>query len=500
MAEAIDLSWKSGFQADVDVGPLLRLLWEVRCGDFIKTRTGEGYAHYALYPESYLEAARTSGLTANTFVIGIRSIGVGLGALIAAALGAPPAISLRPVGHPFDREIRAAPGLVEAKAANPEVHFAIADEGPGLSGSSFASVARWLQRHGVATNRIHFFPSHAGQPGSSAAWKIRVIWNGVQRHPACPDQFIAQANGLRSWVEKKIGKVEFLQEISSTISRTKTCPPPHDARFARRKLIARNADGLWLVKFAGIGEIGERKFRDATALASAGFGPEVAALCHGFLVQKWVEGRPLNEFAYDRKKFVMVLGSYLAFRARHLGPPGAGASVEALRSMAIHNTSRSLGAEAASALEWRLAASASLHDRVHRVRTDNRLHAWEWLATERGILKIDAVDHCEAHDLIGCQDIAWDIAGSIVEYGLVDNEITDLCRMVRATGGPEIDGEMIAAFLPCYLAFQVGLWSTAAPSCFETAAMANLYADKLSRYLRQQSLTEPCRRADITAS
>lgn len=71
----------------------------------IRIRRPEGYAHYALYPESFLEAALRSGLTSETVVIGVRSIGVGLGALVAAALGSRPAYSLRPTGDPFRRHV-----------------------------------------------------------------------------------------------------------------------------------------------------------------------------------------------------------------------------------------------------------------------------------------------------------------------------------------------------------------------------------------------------------
>jgi hypothetical protein len=480
MAQAVDRSWRSGFRAEVDVPTLLQPLWDVGCGGIVRTRVAEGYAHYALYPESYLEAARRSGLEANTSVIGIRSIGVGLGALVAAALEASPATTLRPVGHPFDRQIRAAPELIAAHAANPDVHFAVVDEGPGLSGSSFASVGKWLCSQGVATNRIHFFPSHDGAPGLAGTTDTRKMWNGVQRHPARLDDFLCHADGLRSWVEEQVGPLEsFVDETSGPLCQK--ARHPHDARFARRKFLGQTSGVRWLVKFAGLADTGERKLHDAKALARAGMGPEVACLCHGFLVQRWTDGRPLDSFGLERGEFLLRLGSYLAFRASGLGFPTQGASLEALYEMAIHNTSRSLGTEAASMVRRRLAGL--LDCRVHRIRTDNRLHAWEWLVTKRGILKVDAVDHCEGHDLIGCQDIAWDIAGSIVEHDLTADEIGYLCKRIGRNGGVEVEKTMIAAMLPCYLAFQLGLWSTATPSTSRTVNLSNLYAGKLSRCL-----------------
>lgn len=103
--------------------------------------------------------------------------------------------------------------------------------------------------------------------------------------------------------------------------------------------------------------------------------------------------------------------------------------------MAAYNAAQALGAATGALLERRLQGLDRLQARVHPIRTDNRLHAWKWVATERAILKLDGVDHCEAHDLIGCQDIAWDIAGSIAEHGLGEREVIALCQRVHAAGG-----------------------------------------------------------------
>ncbi|MBP0582554.1 hypothetical protein J8I29_24720 [Labrys sp. LIt4] len=494
MAEAIDLSWTNTRAEAADHGTLVLLLQEIHFDGLIKTRTGEGFAHYALYPESYLEAARSSGLAANSCVIGIRSIGIGLGALVAAALHAAPAISVRPVGHPFDRKIHADRDLLEEKVVDRSVAFAIVDEGPGLSGSSFASVARWLLEQGVETHRIHFFPSHEGQPGSSASPETRAIWDCVTHHPASRHDIVFHSRGLRHWVGEKIGPVDGdLRDLSCDRVMAAPVCPPEDGRFARRKLIAHAAGSRWLVKFAGLGDVGQRKFHDASRLAAAGFGPETVALCHGFIVQKWVEGRPLDESCVDRNAFLRRLGDYLAFRARRLGGSGPGASLQKLGEMAMHNAAQALGTEAAALLERRLASLDVLHDRVRPIRSDNRLHAWEWLITPGSILKLDGLDHCEGHDLIGCQDIAWDVAGAIVEHGLEHREVVALCRRVQAAGGATPDPDLIFGLLPCYLAFQLGLWATATPAGPRAKALANTYEESLVRCLRSDICGTPVR-------
>jgi hypothetical protein len=484
MARAIDLSWRSHFQVEINLGPFLQQLKKIRLGGDIGTRIGEGFAHYGLFPESYLEAARESGLAANTCVIGVRSIGVGLGALVSAALDAAPALSVRPVGPAFNRQIHAEAKILGGKAADPDVNFAIVDEGPGLSGSSLAGVARWLLAQGIRTERIHFFPSHAGEPGLSASSETRAIWERVARHPASKHDIIGHPRGLRHWVEEKMGPLKGpLLDWSRELNSLTAGWEPKDERFARRKLIAHTDTASWLIKFAGLGAIGERKFRDAVALSGAGFGSQTVALCYGFIVEKWVEGRLLDPFRGDRNRFLDRLGAYLAFRAQNLGAPGPGASLQELRKMAVYNTAHALGNEASTLLDRRLHRLDLLQDRVRPIRTDNRLYPWTWVETEHAILKLDGVDHCEAHDLIGCQDIAWDIAGSIVEYGLDKHEVAALCRRIQSAAGIDLHPELLSALVPCYIAFQLGLWSTASP-CPDTKALAASYAARLVRCLQ----------------
>jgi hypothetical protein len=126
----------------------------------------EGYAFYALHPALYAAAAARLP-PADWRVIGIRSIGTGLAAVAASALRAPPPVTVRPGGHPFSRELRLAPELKAEWAAH-DGSFAVVDEGPGLSGSSFGAVADALERLGVPRERIAFLPGHGGDLGPSS--------------------------------------------------------------------------------------------------------------------------------------------------------------------------------------------------------------------------------------------------------------------------------------------------------------------------------------------
>src|SRR5215217_4658376 len=106
LAAMIDASWRHGVAAPAVPWPALEPLGGLDGAMTLRTNEAEGYAFYALYPESYLEAARRSGLGPRTAVIGIRSIGTGLAALVAAVLRTPLPVTVRPVGHPYRRELR----------------------------------------------------------------------------------------------------------------------------------------------------------------------------------------------------------------------------------------------------------------------------------------------------------------------------------------------------------------------------------------------------------
>ena len=94
---------------------------------------------------------------------------------------------------------------------------------------------------------------------------------------------------------------------------------------------------------------------------------------------------------------------------------------------------------------------------------DGRLHAWEWRRGADGRpIKLDGLDHCEAHDLIGAQDLAWDVAAAGVELGM-DTE--RLRRIAAAQAQQALDPGRVAFQSLAYLAFQIGWWTFAAQGC-----------------------------------
>lgn len=473
-------SWFSGFAQDgADCTAELDACAALLPPDPIETRQPEGYAFYALYPETYLEAARAlaAARAGRWRVVGIRSIGTSLAALVAMELGAPCPFTLRPAGHPFQRQI-----MADASERRPtsdgDTAWAIVDEGPGLSGSSFAAVARWLEGAGIAFERQHFFTSHAQGPGAQTSEAIRSVWRRVQVQHRSFDEAILHAahpaHRLDGWVEALIGRLRApLRDITGggwralhgCAEKGAAAPPAHPWQ-ERRKFLAETDAGPWLVKFVGLGRRGERLLERARELAAAGFSPAPAGLCHGFLVERWHgDMRPLSGAMASnlRERLVERIADYLSFRARSFAAaPDSGASLQRLCEMGRYNSGQALGAHAAAAWQPLSAAAERLASAVARVETDSRLHAWEWLAAGERLLKTDALDHHAGHDLIGCQDIAWDVAGAAVEFDLAPAEQRRLVgRMAAREEGVRVRQELVGFYRPCYLAFQLGYWRMA---------------------------------------
>ncbi len=480
----------------------------------IEVSTPEGYAFYGLYPEAYLAAAEEAldALPDGPLrVIGIRSIGTGLAACVAAVAGErATTASVRPVGHPFTRRVDVGPQL-ERKllaGAGPAPSFAVVDEGPGLSGSSFGSVADWLEERGVAPAAITFFPSHRGEPGPYANQRHRTRWRRARRYVADFETLFAAPGArwpLARWTEDLAGEPTApLEELSAGRWREKLFPdrsrwPAADVQGERRKYLLKAGGGRWLLKFAGLGRYGQEALELAQALGEERLIPPVAGLRHGFLIGPWLwDARPLPlvegmRVGEGRRRLLDAVAAYLAFRAARLPAPQEvrGATPLRLFEMVLHNTQAALGRAFTGALEeWRgrLPEIARL---ARPVRTDNKMHAWEWLVTPRGeILKADALDHHRGNDLVGAQDVAWDLAGAAVELDLDDGALERLAAAVaHRSGHPRAQPFQLAFYTLAYLAFQTGRHTLAAEA-LESAAPAESagmrgeaarYAERLRR-------------------
>jgi hypothetical protein len=502
-------SWASAFAdvdagADADDGSPLRELERRRpllADGEIDVKQPEGYAFYALYPESYYVAARA--LPPQRWqVIGVRSIGTSLACMVAAGLGAASPITVRPKGPAFTRTVATDPARIDGGAEA----YALVDEGPGLSGSSLAAVASWLLDAGVAEHRIHFFASHRQGPGPHASEATRSLWAragaDARVHATSFDDLVlhaaAPAHRLETWLSTLIGPlVAPLREVGGGAWRDlqrragdAALPPVHPWQ-ERRKFVAL-AEGAWLVKFNGLGARAMNKLARAQALAGAGFTAEPRGCCHGFIVERWHgDAVVLPERLSSEARPVLLerIAGYLAFRMRFAAPADSGASIAALAAMARRNSEEALDASAAEAWARWTAALPALAAAVRPIETDNRMHRWEWLAVSGSILKTDALDHCSGHDLIGCQDVAWDVAGAAAEFELSEAEQRALAERIGALAGVGVSAPLVRFYDGCYAAFQLGYYDDAARSAGATEEAPRLhaararYAERLRRVL-----------------
>ena len=494
----------------------------------IAVRVPEGYVHYGLYPETYLEAARAlRGEPGPLQVIGIRSIGTGLAGAVAAAAGGETSsrteiVSVRPGGHPFCRRIDLGADLGRRLLGPAGTRYAVVDEGPGLSGSSFGSVADWLEDRGVPAESIVFFPSHPGDLGPHASDRHRRRWARARRLTADFDRLFLAADApalppLRGRGADRAGGRppgglggRPLAGAAPGRGGDPLAGGPLSPGAAKAPALSRRGrkageagDNRWLLKFAGLGRYGEEALSRAAALSEAGLSPPVAGLRHGFLVGPWLAGaRPLPAVAtlpaaVDREALLDQVARHLLFLAeRFPSPPGSGASPTRLLEMATFNTGEALGADLAAELSrWR-DRLPGLESRARTVATDNRMHAWEWLVLPDGrILKCDALDHHRGNDLVGAQDPAWDLAGAAVELELTGEERERLHERLERRGATRVPSRDLPFYEAAYLAFQLG-HHTLAAAALEPGApseavrhrrAAERYTDRLRLRLERHS-------------
>lgn len=458
--------------------------------DRIVCKTAEGFAFYAVHPAAYAAAARRVGWPSPPLVIGLRSIGATLAAVAAVASGARTAITLRPCGDPFRRRLQLSEALRERLHTHAGT-FLVADEGPGLSGSSFAAVADALAELGVQASRIVFMPSHAGPPGCMASPAVKRVWDAVRRVDATFEQQ-QRDSPVADLFANIIGAATGVEDLSGGawrgVAPGRALAPAWPMQ-ERRKFRISSASGVYLAKFAGLGPTGEAKRAMADRLADANFAPRPLALRGGFLLQPWIDAEPLSLAGGTRPALLQRLGDYLAFRASaFLAADHEGASLDALREMALVNAGELGGAPMREAMARRLASFAPPPP-LRPIRIDGRLHVWEWLQTGDGrVLKADALDHGCAHDLVGCQDVAWDIAGALVEFQLSRDEAAALVALVERRTRRLVRPDTLDLFTLFYCAFQAGYWDFAAGSAAEAdaptvLALRDSYARRLGQAL-----------------
>jgi hypothetical protein len=443
--------------------------------------TPEGFAYYALHPLAYADALeRLPGLPQNMLAVGIRSIGSTLSAVVAAAarqrgLNAQ-RLTVRPGGHPYDRHTEFPPPQQAAvrKAAAEGAVFLVVDEGPGLSGSSFLSVAEALERAGASPQKIILLCGHEPDPRALCSVHAAERWQRFRhiaapgaRRPAEAEEFIGAGEWRRLLFRDESG----WPESWTSMERLKYL----SAREERR-----------LFKFAGLGHYGEQVLEREQAVAAAGFGPVPRRENGGFVSYTWLDGRAMSAsdlFSPVPASGVLArLAEYCAFRARAFPANEADARPGPLQEMAEHNL-REFQIDLPVALKWE-----------KPVLADGRMQPHEWLLTATGeMLKTDSGSHGEDHFFPGFTDIAWDLAGAIVEWRMETEQASEFLELYRRASGDDAAAR-VADFIHAYAVFRGAYCKMAANAMAGTLEQARL--ERASTHYIARLKTSPDRRAD----
>ena len=420
----------------------------------ITERVPEGFAYYALFPDAYVEATRAflaACAPARVSVIGLRSIGTTLAAVVAAALERSgveaTSYTLRPRGHPFAREVRIDARLSDhfREEAAAGTVFLIVDEGPGLSGSSFASAAALLRGLGADVDRIVFLPAWNPPAERLNSPRARAVWETHRRFHVdaatigiTPERLF----GCDAGIDYSAGRWR------AALYRTRDDWPEVDPAHERWKTFVPREQRL--LKFAGLGRFGEAARQRADILADAGLGPRPGSLRGGFLDLPFVPGTPWSSApGADAPE---VVGHYVA-RVAALFPAEAAVDADAVIAMAATNVREIDDKAAASvmpalyAIRPRLAASGA-------AAIDGRMLPHEWIATGSGPLKVDALDHHRDHFFPGLQHPAWDLAAAATEFAWPAGAIERMLRAFERDGGDRSARDLLPFYALAYAAFR----------------------------------------------
>ncbi len=409
----------------------LQIVDAVSTSGTLTIATPEGFAYYELHPLDYADlVARLQLDTPSGFVVGIRSIGTTLSAMAAAklrSLGIPAdRTTVRPTGHPYDRRcaFNAAQRQMIARANSDNTAYLICDEGPGRSGSTFLSVAEALEREGVARERIVLLCSRELDAATLCA----------------PD---APRRWKRYWTITSRASAE-----STRQRRADGSEPPAVALSGKDRnkgsAECHSWDGFHLHKFEGFGPYGQRVRARRQALLDAGFVLPAGAPWSS-MAQTWRVGRQEDLSPQLLKR----MAGYCAWRAREFRTTGADAGE--LEMMASMNFERAFGRSPRRLVlpvERPTVCDAYMTPQQWFHRGDGR-----WF-------KLDAATHGENHFFPGPCDVAWDLAGIVVEWNLEGSAQELLLNEYRRASGDN-PSSRIGAYEFAYRMFRLACqqWS-----------------------------------------
>ena len=421
----------------------------------------EGFSYYALHPRDFSEASEGLPESSGYAVVGIRSVGTTLSAMITARLHMlgrhTERMTVRPDGHPYNRTLQLTRGQkawVRKQEESGSV-FVIADEGPGRSGSTFLSVAEALKEAQVPANRIVLAGSHSPDAASLCAHNAEARWRefnflGAKRWACGPYEGLQYLGG-GEW--RKVF-------IPGNESEWPVCWP----QMERMKFLS--ADGEHIIKFEGLSTHGKNVRARAQCLAEAGFGPRYDGSENGFVHYRRIVGRRLWADEFTRADLER-LAAYCAFRSREFS---CDKNTDAnFADMIAFNLSVEFG-EGSQFWNEDFVTSAP-------VITDSRMGPHEWVRDQTGrLIKTDGVSHGDDHLFPGAVDIAWDLAGAAIEWKLSREAERFLLEAYRKQTGDNVR-RRLQKYKIAYAIFRMGCCRMALPTTQGTTDETKLQAE-----------------------
>jgi hypothetical protein len=437
----------------------LPILQSIAYSGPVSVSTPEGFAYYALHPLDFGDLIACVARDCRcAFVVGIRSIGTTLSAVVWAKLrqlGVEAGrTTVRPVGHPYDREcaLYGAQRQAIARSLAMGAEFVVCDEGPGRSGSSLLCVAEALEREGVRPKRILILCSHEAElsalcaPDAERRWRrYRSAATGMTRRlPEGADRYV----GGGEWRRHLLAPGEDWPAVWPQMERLKYL----------------SADRSELFTFEGYGLYGAAVRNRNRALSDSGFGAPYLGQERGFGRHSLPRGRAIRLRDLTLELLTRMAG-YCAWRAREFAIGYA--NTDGLEAMTRANLEREFSTEAGD-----LALPL-----VYPTVCDNRMAPLYWRpAQDNRWLKLDAAIHGDDHFFPGPCDIAWDLAGVVVEWDL-DSSSRELflAQYRRASGDDPMP--RIAGYELAYAMFRLAWSKMAAASVAEGEEEARLIKD-----------------------
>jgi hypothetical protein len=436
----------------------------------------EGFAYYSLHPLDFADLINAiTPLGRHAAVIGIRSIGTTLSAVVQAALCCQGVhaerITVRPIGHPYDRHTAFSSSQLRWIAAtlSRRADFFIVDEGPGMSGSSFLSVGDALISAGVPRSHIAFLGTREPDPSSLTAPNAAQRWPAYRSYCTKPTAHLP--SDAKHFVAGGIWRAHVYAD--------QTQWPASWLQMERLKFFSATMDTVF--KFEGYGRFGQAVHNRSRCVAEGGFGPMPIRFEEGFGLYPMLRGRPIN-VSDSTFATLQRLADYCVFRSRAM-QASFPVNVE-LETMLRFNVKEEFGIE--------LPANVSELRVLKPVIADGRMSPSKWMDSDGALLKLDSAIHGDDHFFPGPTDIAWDLAGTIIEWEL-EAESAQLFLDCYYRASADDPSDRVPNYLLAYSVFRTAYCKMASASMEGSEEEARLVRDYLryraqaQRYLKSET-------------